>query len=60
MKDNGKRILCMDKVNFIGKGRNMLENIIMDKNMVKESITGIQRLIMMENGIMEFRMDKEF
>lgn len=58
--DNGKIILCMAKVYFIGTEENMKENIIRDKNMEKESIIGIQILIMMGNGSMEFRMDKEF
>lgn len=60
MMDNGKRILCMEKVYFFGRGENMWENIIRDKNMEKGNIIGILILIMMGNGTMVFRMDKEF
>lgn len=50
----------MDKEHIIGRVENMKVNIIMDKNMEKVNITGILTLIMMENGVMECKMEKEF
>lgn len=59
MMDNGKIMLCMVKVLFFGREENIQENINVDKNMVKDNITGILILIMMVNGCMDIKMDKE-
>ena len=60
MKDNGKKILCMAKEHIVGRAENMLVNIIMDRNMAKVYITGNLILIILDNGFMASKMEREF
>ena len=59
MKDNGKKIKCMEKVYINGlMVGNMMEVIQMIKNMVMECICGLMVEGTKENGKMVYKMGK--